>query len=275
MFSVVAVAVSASCVPLSVNLMARPNNTLKGKTAVITGGTRGIGLIIAASLAQAGAQIALCGRTIESAESVYAQFSSIPMVEVLALAADVRDPAQISMLAEQTVARFGKIDIWVNNAAIAGPYSPLDQLPLETWQAIIESNLTGTFNGTQTALHYMLPRNEGKIINVTGSEKYPHHQTAYATAKTALLAFTRLTAEEYASTALSIVALAPHLVMTHLWEQPAIGEAAETSRTQWQTTLDKQASDLITVGEWAVRLAGRETDGVTGKIYEMKKGWFW
>ena len=62
--------------------------------------------------------------------------------------------------------------------------------------------------------------------------------------------------------------------MTHLWEQPAFGDLAETSRTQWQTTLEKQSSDLITVGEWAVRLAGRETDGVTGKVYEMKKGWF-
>lgn len=255
--------------------MARPSNTLKGKTAVITGGTRGIGLIIAASLAQAGAQIALCGRTIESAESVYAQFSSIPMVEVLALAADVRDPTQLSMVADQTVARFGKIDIWVNNAGIAGPYSPLDQLPLETWREVMESNLTGTFNGTQTALRYMLPRNEGKIINVAGSEKYPHHQTTYTTTKAAVLAFTRLTAEEYASTGLSIVALAPHLVMTHLWEQPTFGEAADTSRIQWQATLEKQANDLITVGEWAVRLAGRETDGITGKVYEMKKGWFW
>jgi NAD(P)-dependent dehydrogenase (short-subunit alcohol dehydrogenase family) len=254
--------------------MTRPSTTLKGRTAVITGGTRGIGLIIAASLAQAGAQIALCGRTIQSAESVYAQFSAIPMVEVLALAADVRDPAQLTMLAEQTIARFGKIDIWVNNAGITGTYTPLDQLPAAEWRSVVETNLTGTFNGMQTALRAMLPRNEGKIINVVGSEKHPHHQTAYATSKAALLTLTRLSAEEYAHTKLSIVALAPHFVMTPLWEQPALTDSAESSRTQWQTTLEKQASDLIEVGEWAVRLAGRETDGITGKVYEIKKGWF-
>jgi glucose 1-dehydrogenase len=254
--------------------MARPSITLKGKTAVITGGTRGIGLIIAASLAQAGAQIALCGRSVESAESVYAQFSSIPMVEVLALAADVRDPAQLTMLAEQTVARFGKIDIWVNNAAIAGPYTPLDQLPRTVWQEIVETNLTGTFNGMQTALRYMLPRNEGKIINIVGSEKSPTYQTAYNTTKAGVLALTQHSAEEYIHTNLSIIALAPHFLTTPLWEQPAIGDSAETARTQWQTILTKQGSDLIEVGEWAVRLAGRETDGVSGKVYEIKKGWF-
>lgn len=255
--------------------MARPTITLKGKTAVITGGTRGIGLIIAASLAQAGAQIALCGRSIESAESVYTQFSSIPMVEVLALAADVRDPDQLTMLAEQTIARFGKIDIWINNAAVAGPYTPLDQLPLDRWHEIVDSNLTGTFNGMQTALRHMLPRNAGKIINLVGSEKSPKFQTAYDTTKAALITLTQQSAQEYAHTHLSIVALAPHFVVTPLWDQPATTDDAENSRAQWQTTLAKQATDLIEVGEWAVRLAGRETDGVTGKVYEIKKGWFW
>lgn len=254
--------------------MIRPSTALKGKTAVITGGTHGIGLIIAASLAQAGAQIALCGRTIESAESVYTQLSAIPMVEVLALAADVRDPMQLTMLAEQCVARFGKIDIWVNNAGIAAPYTPLDQLPFQVWREVMESNLTGTFNGMQTALRHMVPRNEGKIINVVGSDKHPTHQTAYATSKAALLTLTRLTAEEYAHTALSIVALAPHFMMTPLWEQPALNDAGDSSRIQWQSTLDKQATDVIEVGEWIVRLAGRETDGASGKVYEIRKGWF-
>lgn len=242
---------------------------------MITGATRGIGLMIAASLAQAGAQIALCGRTLESAEAVYAQFSAIPMVQVLALAADVRDSAQLSMLAEQTIARFGAIDIWVNNAGVAADYATLDQLSATSWQETLDTNLTGTFNGMQTALRYMLPRNDGKIINIVGSDKQPQHQTAYATSKAAVLTLTRLTAEEYAQSNLSILALAPHFAATSLWETPAQNDAAENSRTQWHTTLEKQASDLIDVGEMAVRMAGRETDGITGKVYEVRKGWFW
>ncbi len=255
--------------------MARPGNTLRGKTAVVTGGTRGIGLIIAASLAQAGARIAICGRTLESAESVYAQFSAIPHVEVLALAADVRDRAQLTMLAEQTVARFGAIDIWVNNAAIAGRYTPLDLQASDSWHAIIETNLTGVFNGMQTALRYMLPRNEGKIINIVGSDKHPRHQSAYNASKAAVAALTRSAAEEYAQSAISIVALAPHIVITDLWNQPAVNDAADASRIEWEKTLKNESSDLIAVGEMVVRLAGRETDGVTGKVYELKKGWFW
>jgi NAD(P)-dependent dehydrogenase (short-subunit alcohol dehydrogenase family) len=255
--------------------MARPSNTLRGKTAVITGGTRGIGLIIAASLAQAGARIAICGRTLESAEGVYAQFSAIPTVEVLALAADVRDRAALHMLAEQTVARFGAIDIWVNNAAIAGPYTPLDLQTSTDWHEIIETNLTGTFNGMQTALRYMLPRNEGKIINVVGSDKHPRHQSAYTSSKAAVGALTRSVAEEYAHTAISIIALAPHIVVTGLWEHPAVNDAADASRNEWEKTLKNEASDLMDIGEMVVRLAGRETNGVSGKIYELKKGWFW
>jgi glucose 1-dehydrogenase len=242
---------------------------------VITGATRGIGLMIAASLAQAGAQIALCGRTLESAEAIYTQFSAIPMVQVLALAADVRDPAQLAMLAEQTVARFGAIDIWVNNAGIAGDYAPLDALSATAWRETLDTNLTGAFNGMQTALRYMLPRNEGKIINIVGSDKQPQHQSAYATSKAALLTLTRLTAEEYAHTKLSILSLAPHFAATTLWDTPAQNDAAENSRLQWQATLEKQATDLIDIGEMAVRMAGRETDGVTGKAYEVRKGWFW
>src|SRR5688572_16021521 len=98
--------------------MGRPSSVLRGRVAVVTGSTRGIGLMIAASLAQAGASVTICGRTPEGVERAYRQFEAIPGVQVLALECDVRSVASVERLAEQTVSRFGAIDIWFNNAAI-------------------------------------------------------------------------------------------------------------------------------------------------------------
>lgn len=257
--------------------MGRPSNKLRGKVAVVTGGSRGIGLIIAASLAQAGAQITICARNIAKLEQVYAQLSTIPGVQVLALDCDMRQLEQVESLAEQTVNRFGQIDIWINNAGILGPYARVADAPAKEWVNVIQTNLIGTLHGTQVALTHMLPRNAGKIINMIGAgaredKRLPTYMSAYATSKAAILRFTQITAEEYKDTDLSILAMMPGFVRTDMMQVTPLTPDAEESLKQFDDALERFGTDIMEAGELAVQLASRQTDGITGRVYEVKPG---
>ncbi len=257
--------------------MGRPSHKLRGKVAVVTGASRGIGLVIAASLAQAGAQIVICGRRMETLEQVYTQLSSIPGLELLALDCDVRDLEQVETLAEQTINRFGKIDLWFNNAGILGPYAHVVDTPAQAWADVIQTNLVGTFHGTQVALRYMVPRNIGKIINLISldaqeSKQLSNCMSAYASSKAAILRFTQITAEEYKKTDLSILAMMPGLVRTDLMEITPLTTDAEALLSDLDQTFERFGTDIIEAGDLAVRLASCETDGITGRIYEVKPG---
>ncbi|HEX8684369.1 MAG TPA: SDR family oxidoreductase [Ardenticatenaceae bacterium] len=257
--------------------MARPDTSLRGKVAVVTGSTRGIGLIIAAYLARAGANIVICGRTMESVEEAYQQFAVIPGVEVLGWACDVRNPDEVQSLAEQAVARFGKIDIWFNNAGISGPFAPTAEMPPEAWREVIDTNLIGTFHGTRVALQQMLPRNSGKIINLVGQgarerDRLHGYLSAYASSKAGVLRFTQAVSREYADTNLSILAMAPGFVRTGLMEPDALTHDAAERLKALDSALRRFGTPIEEAGELAVQLAGPATDGVTGKLYEVKPG---
>lgn len=234
--------------------MARPSDALRGKVAVVTGSTRGIGLGIAAHLAQAGASIVVCGRTMESVEAVYEQLAAIPGVQVLGAACDVRSLQDVEGLAEQAVARFGQIDLWFNNAAISGPFASTADVPPEAWREVVDTNLVGAFHGTRVALHYMLPHNQGKIVNLVGTgareqDRFPASVSAYAASQAGILRFTQVVAREYAGTGLSVLAM-----VSGLGIEP------------------HAATRIQEAGELAVHLAGPATDGVTGKLYEARPG---
>lgn len=246
--------------------MARPSTVLRGKVAVVTGSTRGIGLMIAAAFAQAGAQLVLCGRTMAGVEAAYHQFEAVPGVEVLGVACDVRRHAEVEALAAQALARFGALDIWVNNAALAGPRAPTAEMPPEAWQAVLETNLLGTFHGTQVALLHMLPRSAGKIITLVDPEASagkvpPAGLAAYAASKAGVLRFMQSVAAEYQHTPLSLLMLAPGSPATTLFPPDPLTPAPRRPPTE-----------LTEIGEWAVRLASRETDGITGRLYEVEQG---
>lgn len=250
----------------------RPTSALRGRVAVVTGSTRGLGLIIAASLAQAGASIVICGREMAGVEAVYGQLAAIPGVEVLGAACDVRRRAEVEEMAAQALDRFGRIDIWINNAAITGPLQPVAEIDPEAWQAVIETNLLGTFHGSQVALTAMLPRNEGKLINVVGAgaregQTLPPGLSAYASSKAAVLRLTEQLAEEQRASGLSILAMRPAPVTTGLLPGGAGGLPEGIDGKP-----GRAAGEIIEVGELAVRLAGRETDGVSGRLYDASGG---
>ena len=137
---------------------------LDGKTALVTGSSRGLGLGIATALAEAGARVALHGSKSVPAEALkhIEQAGGEPM----AVTGDVSDPAACTQMIEQVVAKFGRIDILINNAGTIRR-SPAVDYSWEDWNAVLETNLSSVFRLSQLAGRNMLERGQGKIINIT------------------------------------------------------------------------------------------------------------
>ena len=138
--------------------------SLKGKTAIVTGGGRGLGAQIAQGFAEAGANVVLCSRKVEACEEVAAGLEKLG-VQALALACDVTKPEDIANVVAQTITTFGRIDILVNNSG-ASWGTPAIDMPYEAWQKVFDVNVNGTFLFSQAVGKIMLEQKSGKIINI-------------------------------------------------------------------------------------------------------------
>ena len=188
---------------------------LSGKVAIVTGASRGIGRQTALTLAGAGATVVLTSRG-DAAEAVAAEVSAAGG-EALAIAADVADAGAVQRVIETTVERFGRIDVLVNNAGITR-----DQLLLrmkrDDWDAVIATNLTGTFLCTQAVLKTMLRQRGGRIISISsvvGQSGNPG-QTNYAATKAGIIGFSKALAREVASRSITVNVVAPGLIDTDM-----------------------------------------------------------
>ncbi len=139
--------------------------SLKGKTAIVTGGGRGLGAQIAQGFAEAGANVVLCSRKVEACEEVAAGLEKLG-VQTLALACDVTKPEDIANVVAQTITTFGRIDILVNNSGASWGGTPAIDMPYEAWQKVFDVNVNGTFLFSQAVGKIMLEQKGGKIINI-------------------------------------------------------------------------------------------------------------
>lgn len=131
--------------------------SLKGRTVVITGGTRGIGRMMAEAIAAAGANVVIAGRDGAAVEATVAAVSGVAQGgvaqgRVWGMACDVQDLAQVEALAQGAIDRFGSLDVWFNNAAVTHPFGPVLEIPYDRWRQVIDTNLVGTYHGTIAAL---------------------------------------------------------------------------------------------------------------------------
>jgi 3-oxoacyl-[acyl-carrier protein] reductase len=188
---------------------------LSGKVAVITGASRGIGRQTALTLAGAGATVVLTSRG-DAAEAVAAEVTAAGG-QALALAADVSDAEAVKRVIDTTNERFGRLDILVNNAGITR-----DQLLLrmkrDDWDAVVATNLTGTFLCTQAVLKTMLKQRSGRIISISsvvGQSGNPG-QTNYAATKAGIIGFSKALAREVASRSITVNVVAPGLIDTDM-----------------------------------------------------------
>lgn len=189
---------------------------LNGKTAIVTGASRGIGAAIARRLCEAGANVVLCSR---SAESV-AQIADTLQGEgysTYAMAADISEKGDVEVLIEKTIDRFSQIDILVNNAGITRDML-LMRLKDEDWDAVLQTNLTGTMYCTRAVLRPMIRQRRGRIINISsvvGLVGNPG-QANYAAAKAGIIGFTKATAKEVGARGITVNAIAPGFITTDM-----------------------------------------------------------
>lgn len=192
---------------------------LSGKTAIVTGGSRGIGKEMAEGLAEAGANLMLCARRAEWLDETVAEFSAKGF-NVDGQTCDVSKPDEVQTIVDATVARFGSVDILVNNAGISWGAMPED-MPLEQWQKVIDVNLTGCFIFAQTAGRQMLKQGSGAIINIasiagiTSSPNGPFY-AGYGASKAGLIGLTRDLAASWGRKGIRVNAIAPGFFHTRL-----------------------------------------------------------
>jgi NAD(P)-dependent dehydrogenase (short-subunit alcohol dehydrogenase family) len=186
---------------------------LRGKVAIVTGGGKGIGLKMAEGLAEGGANIVLCSRKLENCQEAAAEITK-QGVKTLALKCDVKSAADIQKVVSATMKEFGRIDVLVNNSG-ANWGAPAEEYPLDGWQKVMETNMTGAFLFSQCAGRVMIRQGKGSIINIasimgiTGMEAEVADAIAYSASKGALIAFTKDLAAKWAKYHIRVNAIAP------------------------------------------------------------------
>src|SRR5580698_5835103 len=188
--------------------------SLKDKVAIVTGASQGIGRATALALAASGAKVSVAARNTEKLATLAAEIAAAGG-EALALPMDVADGAQIKAGFQQVLAKFGKLDILVNNAAITRDTLAL-RMKLEDWDAVLRTNLTGAYLCVQQALGAMLRQRSGRIINLSSvvAETGNAGQANYVASKAGLIGLTRAIAVEVASRNITVNAVAPGFVAT-------------------------------------------------------------
>jgi len=182
---------------------------LKGKTAVITGGSRGLGKAMALSLAAEGVNIALAARD-EAAMADVAKLIEAAGAQAACFKTDVTDEAAVAKLSADVLTRFGGVDILINNAGI-NIRKPVDEFTLEEWRRVNDTNVTSVFLLCRAFVPYMKGKGYGRILNMTSIMSHVSlpGRTAYSTSKAALLGFTRALALELATEGVTVVGISP------------------------------------------------------------------
>ena len=242
---------------------------LSGKSAVVTGGSRGIGRAIVLRLAEQGADVAFSYRgNAEAAREVTAAVEAMGR-RALAVQADVTDPASAEALIGAAIEAFGKVDILVNNAGITRDDLIMRMSP-EAWREVLETNLFGAFYAIKAVLRPMLRARAGRIVNITSVSGLAGNagQANYSSAKAGLVGLTKATAREVASRGITVNAVAPGFVLTELTatlpEKIQEGIRAATPLGRFATPEE--------IGAAVAFLASDEAAYITGHVLSVDGG---
>jgi 3-hydroxybutyrate dehydrogenase len=252
---------------------------LKGKTALVTGSTSGIGLGIAKALAAQGADIMLNG--FGDVEGPKAEIAALG-VRVSYHGADMSKPAEIAAMVKACEAEFGAVDILVNNAGIQH-VAPIDAFPAERWDAIIAINLSSAFHTLHHALPGMKARGWGRVLNIASVHGLTAsvQKSAYVAAKHGIVGLTRVAALETATTGITVNAICPGWVLTPLVQKQVDARAAQdgvdNEEAKKRLLAEKQPSLQFVTPEQlaglAVFLCSPAADQVRGVAWNMDGGW--
>ncbi len=189
---------------------------LSGKTAIVTGASRGIGAAIAHKLCEVGANVVICSRSTESVSQTATALKNSGHT-IHAIAADISKKEDVDTLIDETLTQFSQVDILVNNAGITRDML-LMRLKDEDWDAVLQTNLTGTMYCTRAVLRPMIRQKNGRIINISsvvGLMGNPG-QASYAAAKAGIIGFTKTIAKEVGTRGITVNAIAPGFITTDM-----------------------------------------------------------
>lgn len=232
------------------------SQSLAGRVAIVTGGSRGIGRAIALALGGAGAEVVVWDRD--------------PLNEADAIAVDVTDRAALDGAVTAVLKRHGRLDILVNNAGYAGSTVPVVDYPEDEWRRILEVNLTGTFLACKAAVPALVTNGWGRIVNVAslaGKEGTPN-ASAYSAAKAGVLALTKSLGKELATTGVLVNAVAPAAVRTSLLDQMA----PEHVQTMIAKSPMQRLGEPEEVAELVLWLASPACSFSTGAVFDLSGG---
>ena len=248
----------------------------KGKTVIITGAERGIGLEIAVGFASFGANIAVAGMREEEFENALLRIGN-EGAECICIKTDVSDEQSVKNMIRAVEARFGKIDILVNNAGINKLY-PAESMPLEVWNSIIGVNLTGMFLVSREAANVMLKNGGGNIVNITSMSglvvnPLPQTQCAYNSSKAGAVMLTKCMAVEWAQRGIRVNGIAPGFMKTPLTEK-RLSTPGDPAVKKWidGTPMNRIGEPTEIVG-LALYLAGDTSGFTTGTVVSVDGGY--
>jgi len=249
--------------------MSLPVFDLTGKTAIVTGGSMGIGRGIADGLAQAGADIVICARKLDLCERACSEIEK-KGIRSLAVRCDVSNPQEVEDMICATIKKFGRVDILVNNAGITGSAKAVTDMSDQEWHETLAINLTGTFLCSRKAAQEMIKQNSGKIINIAsvGSFKPLPHSGDYSASKGGMLMLTRVMALELIRHNIQVNAICPGYFMTEM-------------NPEYRDRIAKQAKKRVPIGRigdvkelqgLAVLLASSASDYMVGSAVVIDGG---
>jgi 3-hydroxybutyrate dehydrogenase len=254
-----------------------------GKAAIVTGSTSGIGLGIARTLAEAGYDVMLNGFGEAAAiEHERAQIAKDFGIRAAFNAADMTKPAEIAGMVEAATGEFGRVDILVNNAGIQHT-APIEDFPIERWDAVIAINLTSSFHAIRAVIPQMRKRNWGRIINIASAHGLvaSAEKAAYVAAKHGLIGLTKVVALETATTGITCNAICPGWVLTPLVQKQinerTAREKISVDQAKFELLAEKQPSHEFAtpeqIGALAVFLCSDAAAQITGAPLPVDGGW--
>lgn len=245
---------------------------LKGKVAVVTGGSRGLGREVAAALATAGASVLITGRNAATITQAAAAIAAQTGGRVIGLRADVRLPAEAASVVHEAVTILGRLDVLVNNAGVSEP-APSLEVTKAQWETVIGTNLNGTFFGSQAAARHMREQGGGVIINMSSIMGTVGAKTlaAYCAAKGGVQNLTRALAVEWAEYGIRVVGVAPAYVHTEM-NAELLADEKGLNRILSKTPL-RRLGTPAEVSAVVTFLASPLAGYITGETIHVDGGW--
>jgi 3-hydroxybutyrate dehydrogenase len=256
---------------------------MKGKVALVTGSTSGIGLGVARALAAEGAHILLNGFGDQSQiEAIKTEIAATHSVRVGYSGADISKPAEIAGMVQQAIDQFGSLDILVNNAGIQY-VAPIEAFPAEQWDRVIAINLSGAFHAMHAAIPHLRAAKWGRIINIASAHGLvgSPQKSAYVAAKHGIIGLTKVAALELANSGVTCNAICPGWVLTPLVQAQleARAKAENTSLEEMGQAFLKEKQPLLEfstpeqIGAMAVYLCSEAAKTMTGASMVIDGGW--